>query len=174
MAKIFVIDTCSIIEIRRTALRIPRAKQPEIYNAFTALVDEGILVYPKKVLGELERQTAKISEKRRDLPYEWAKKNAETACRFDIDYEKLREALAVEGVEDLLDPDKPGVEAADPYVLGLAHQLRPEHEPSVITEDRNNAPDKIGLASAVGLVGIPVVPIRAFLLNRRIWRVPSS
>lgn len=173
MPRIWVLDTCSIIEIRRTALQIPKTKQPEIYKQLTALVSEGVLVYPREVLGELERHTEKITgASKRDFPYEWAKENAPTACRFSTDYGKLREALAVDGIEDLLDADNPGVEPADPYVLGLAHQLRDQREPCVITEDRNNAPDKIGLASAVGLIGIPVVPIRAFLLNRRIWRVP--
>jgi Domain of unknown function (DUF4411) len=176
MPDIWVIDTCSVIEIRRTSLQIPRAKQPAIYRALTALVTEGILVYPRQVLAELERQTSTIKAKGQiDLAYEWAHQNAEEACKHATDYRALRDALAVEGVEDLLDSDKAGgVEPADPYVLGLAHQLRGSHEPCVITEDRKNAPDKIGLASAVGLVGIPVVPIRAFLRNRNIWRVPSG
>lgn len=175
MAKLWVIDTSSILEIRRpNPLKIPKARQPAVYTALTALVDEGVLVYPKQVLDELERQTAVIAATgERDLPYEWAKQNAEMACRFDVEHAKLREVLAVDGVEDLLDPDKPGVEPADPYVLALAHQLRDEYEPSVITEDRKNAPDKIGLASAVGLLHLPVVPIRAFLLTRKIWRVPG-
>lgn len=82
----------------------------------------------------------------------------------------LRTVLAVEGVAQLLDPDKPGVEEADPYVLALAHHLIGLGLfARVITEDRVNSPEKIALASACGLVGIPVVPVRAFLLNRQIW-----
>lgn len=168
MPDIWVIDTSSVIEIQRGSLHIPKTKRPEIYRAMTALVTDGALVYPKEVVAELHRQTP-------DLAYEWAKENAAQACAHKLDYEKLREVLAVEGVEELLDQDKAGgVEPADPYVLALAHQLRGSHEPCVITEDRKNAPDKIGLASAAGLVGIPVVPIRAFLRNRNIWRVPSA
>jgi hypothetical protein len=168
MPDLWVIDTSSVIEIQRGSLHIPRPKQIEVYRALTTLVTERTLVYPRQVVAELHRQNP-------DRAYEWAKQNAEQACRHAFDYEKLREVLAVEGVEELLDYEKPGgVEPADPYVLALAHQLRDDHEPCVITEDRKNAPDKIGLASAVGLVGIPVVPIRAFLRNRNIWRVPSA
>ena len=174
MPDLWVIDTSSIIEVRRPTLQIPRAKQPEVFAALTELVNRDVLVFPKKVLAELERQTAAISADRRDLPYEWARDNEVRACHHEFDYEAMTEALAVEGVGEIVDADKPGVEPADPYVLGLAYQLRRAgRDAGVITEDRKNAPDKIGLAPAVGLVGVPSVPMRAFLLNQRIWRVPS-
>lgn len=76
----------------------------------------------------------------------------------------------MEAVGQLLDPDKKSVEPADPYVLALAFQLNQGGDfARVITEDRRDAPDQVALASACGLVGIPVVPTKAFLLNRRIW-----
>ena len=74
------------------------------------------------------------------------------------------------GVAVLLDPDKIGVDEADPYVLALAEHLRQlGNFPRVLTEDRKNRPYKIALAAACGLVGIPVVPIVPFLSSRGIW-----
>lgn len=165
---VWVIDTSSVLEIRR---KLAKEKHAEIYRRLGQLVDDGKLFFPKQVLNELKRQTAEITKGgKRDLPYEWAKQDAEQATRHGTTHAALREVLAVEGVAQLLDPDKAGVEEADPYVLALAHHLIGVGLfARVITEDRVNAPDKIALASACGIVGIPVVPVRAFLLNRRIW-----
>lgn len=172
-ADIWVIDTCSILEIRR---RVPAGKLSEVYRRLGELVDEDILVFPKQVLAELERQTAEITATgRRDLPYEWAQRHAERAVRHGTDHDALRSVLSVVGVEELLDPDKKGVEPADPYVLTLAYHLNAGgHFARVISEDRRNAPDKLALASACGLVGVPVVPVLAFLSSRGIWRPGSS
>lgn len=73
--EIWVVDTSSILEIRRAEgkgqIQIPKAKQAGVYDRLSGLVDAGILVFPKQVLKELERQTAKITAKgKRDLPYE--------------------------------------------------------------------------------------------------------
>lgn len=118
--EISVIDTCSILEIRRPErLNIPKAKQTQIYVRLDELVETGALVYPREVRDELERQTAKITRTGEpDLPYEFVKRNAEKATRHGTDHDALRHILAIPGVEKLLDPDKPGVEPADP--CGLA------------------------------------------------------
>ncbi len=170
-SEIWVIDTSSILELRRKA---PASKQGQIYARLGEMVEADILVYPKEVLDELERRTAEIAGTgRRDLPYEWAKKHEKQATRHGTDYAALRYVLSVEGVAQLLDADNPGVEEADPYVLALAHHLNANDQFSrVVTEDRRNAPDKIALASACGIVGVPVVPMRPFLLNRGIWNGP--
>lgn len=171
-AEVWVIDTCSILEIRRPErLQIPRARQAEIYARLGELVEAGTLVFPREVREELARQTVKItSSGDPDLPYEFVKRNAEKATRHGTDFDALRHVLAIPGVEKLLAPDKPGVEPADPYVLALAHHLNLQDcFARVIPEDRRNFPDKLALASACGLAGVPVVPIAAFLLNRGIW-----
>jgi len=172
---IWVIDTSSILEIRRDEgkgqLQIPKAKQPGVYNALTDLVDEGILVFPKQVLNELENHTAKITATgKRDLPYEWAKANAEEATRFGTDYEALREVLAFAGLEKIVDYEAKGPEVADPWVLALAYSLKQQgYVARVITEDRNNLPDKVALASACGIAGVPQLRAGAFLLHKEIW-----
>lgn len=50
--EIWVIDTCSVIQIRRI---FSPAQQKAVYEALTQKVDAGTLVYPKKVVEELER-----------------------------------------------------------------------------------------------------------------------
>lgn len=166
---VWVIDTSSILEVRR---RIEVAKQPDVYRKLGEFVERDRLYFPRAVLEELERQTANIAKSgRRDLPYEWAKQHAEVATRHGTDHVALRHVLAVDGVADLLDPDKKGVEVADPYVLALAHHLNAHGRfARVITEDRKNAGDKLSLAAACGLVGIPVVPMIPFVASRGIWR----
>lgn len=128
----------------------------------------GELVFPKKVEGELARHTDRIQrEGGRDKPYEFVSRNSDYAARHGDLHEVVRQVLAVAGVTELLDPDKPGVEDADPYVLATAKYLRDcGFTVRILTEDRKNKPNKLSLAAACGLVGIPVVPMQAFLLSR--------
>lgn len=80
MAESWVIDTSSIIEVRRPALQIPAPKLPEVYGRLGELVGQGHLVFPRKVLEELERQAGTIAATgNADLPYEWAREQAEAA-----------------------------------------------------------------------------------------------
>jgi hypothetical protein len=165
---IWVIDNSSLLEVRR---QVPGPDQPDVYSQLGCLVESGVLVYPKEVLEELERNTVEVVGKKgkRDRPYEWAKKHATRATRHGFRYDVLREVLAVPGVAQLVDPSGTKKEA-DPYLLALAYQLRTAGEDArVVTEDRRNAPDKVALASACGLVGIPVVPMKVFLVHLDIW-----
>lgn len=173
--EIWVLDTSSLLEIRRGEgrgqLGIPRAVQPGVYAKLSGLVDEGLLVFPKQVLDELKRQTATITVNGgRDLPYEWAKANAEAATRFRTDYQALREVLSYAGLEKLLDHEAKSVEIADPWVLALAYSLKKQgYAARVVTEDRNNLPGKMALASACGIVDVSQLRAGAFLLHKGIW-----
>jgi hypothetical protein len=165
---LWVIDTSSVLEIRR---RIHTEAQRDVYRRVGELVESDLLFYPKEVLDELKRRTVEIAGKKgkRDLPYDWAAKHAAKGTRHRASFEALRIVLAVPGVAQLIDIGSSKKEA-DAYVLTLAYQLNVGGAfVRVITEDRRNAPDKLALASACGLVGIPVVPVKAFLLNRGIW-----
>lgn len=78
--------------------------------------------------------------------------------------------LAHAGLEKLLDYEAKGVEVADPWVLALAFSLKKQgYAARVVTEDRNNLPDKIALASACGIVDVAQLRARAFLLHKGIW-----
>src|SRR5437867_3120932 len=104
--EVFVIDTSSIIQIRR----LPREQQKPAFDLLTALAASGKLVFPVEVLNELKRWAAETSK---DLPFQWAKQNA-SAARRTASLERVREVLSV--VSDVLDKESQ-VEEADPYVL---------------------------------------------------------
>jgi len=77
--------------------------------------------------------------------------------------DEVKLILAV--VPTVLDPDKDtGVEEADPYVLALAVRLRDGgSDARIVTEEKNDTLRKMSLRTAAGLVGVPSVPLRAFL-----------
>ena len=165
--EVWVVDTCSIIEVRRCA---PKADQPRIYLALTELVVAGHLVFPREVYGELERDN---TPRRIDLPFAWGKKNVDIAARHGTDFEMVRNVLAK--TPRVLDHEKPaGADEADPYVLAVALMLRAAgHETTVITEERKDRPQKMSLNTACGLHRLVCVPIMAFLASRDIWSLPE-
>jgi len=117
-------------------------------------------MFPRQVLGELERVADPFGP---DQQYLWAKRNQATACENDPSLESVKAVLAV--VPRVLDPDKDaGAEEADPYVLAKAHELRRDGtDARIVTEEKNDTPRKMSLRTASGLLGIPSVPLRAFL-----------
>ena len=52
-AIIWVVDTSSIIEIRRS---VPNVRRQSVFGSMSALVTDGRLMYPKQVVDELERR----------------------------------------------------------------------------------------------------------------------
>ncbi len=161
--RIYIIDTCSIIEVRRA---FPRATQRLIYERFTELVGEGILIYPKHVLDELER-TANPLNIASDPPYAWAKANAAEATKTPFSYDTVREVLAHPQARRVLDVYKTsGADEADPYLLALALDLQraeARRSVSVITEEKNDTPDKLSLNSVCGILNIPALPVAPFV-----------
>lgn len=114
---VWVIDTSSIIEVRRSTHKRHRE---QIFREMTRLVTEGRLAYPPQVVAELERSAQPKSP---DPQLVWAKQNASTAhrnggCSLDDVIEVLAE------VPEVLDPSKDaGPDEADPYVLAIAQKL---------------------------------------------------
>ncbi len=164
---IWVIDTCSVIQIRRLAGLDDRRKRA-IYDALTARVAAGTLVYPKKVLEELERNK---NPKKPDPPYEWAHKNEQPACRFGPLFDELREILARPQMDRIFDPNKStGADEADPHVLALAYHLKAQSfDVTVITEESRARPDKMPLNTACALLRIIAIPIEPFLREQGLW-----
>ena len=164
---IWVIDTSSVIHVRRLVGLDDRQKKA-VYDSLTASVESGILVYPKKVLEELERNKL---PKKPDLPYEWAHKNEKQACRFGSLFDELREILAHEQIRRVFDPNKStGADEADPHVLALASYLKKQgHDVTVLSEESRNRPDKMSLQTACALLRIICLPIEPFLREQGLW-----
>lgn len=124
------------------------------------LVNESRLVFPKQFVDELERWADPGSP---DAQYAWAKKNEAKATQYTPTLDQVKEVLSI--VPRVLDPDKDtGVEEADPFVLAIAVRLRLEGKDArIITEEKNDTPRKLSLRTAAGLMGVPSVPLMAFL-----------
>ncbi len=168
MNEIWVLDTSSILEVRR---RIPKEKQDGVFSDLTKLVKSDTLVFPIQVFKELERfSLSNANAKSKDLPFEWTKLNKERATRHNIDYQKLRIILQHPQVSKIVDPDKiGGEEEADPYVLCLAYQLLETHGITVLTEEVKDRPDKISMNTACGLLRLVPLRMMAFLGQQGIW-----
>jgi hypothetical protein len=91
---------------------------------------------------------------------QWAKANEDGICPVDLNI--LCEVLLE--VPEVLDPDKEGVEEADPYVLAVAvGLLREGHDARVVTEEFKTTGSKMNLGSAAGYLRIPSVSLRTLL-----------
>jgi predicted nucleic acid-binding protein len=167
--RIWVIDTASIIELRRG---VPtRVLHTVLVELDTRAID-GAIVYPPEVIEELERGSAPIKKKERpDLPFEWAKRHEALATRHGRLYSEAREILRrVPGLVDHTRVAVGNVDEADPYVVALAVRLKADgHEVRVITEDFNSKPRKMALADAAGVFLVPCVTMRTFLVTEGIW-----
>jgi rRNA maturation endonuclease Nob1 len=154
---IWVIDTSSVIEIRRS---VENPKRVHVFSQMGTLVNGGRLVFPKQVVHELERAADPLSP---DAQYKWAKQNEAKATARVPSLDEVKEVLR--NVPKVLDPDKDtGAEEADPYVLAIAVRLRAEgRDARIVTEEAKDIPRKMSLRTAAGLLGVPSVPLRAFL-----------
>ncbi len=160
--RVFVIDTSSIIEVRRLFSQSSPPQRALVYDRLSAMVRNGTLFFPKKVLDELERGHEAL-EGTEDAPLSWAQEHQSVAVPDSELFEPLRAVLNV--VRTLVDHDSTApVEDADPYVVALAQKLRADgFQVTVIAQDSLDKPDKNSIHSACGLLSIPTVAIRAFL-----------
>lgn len=163
--KVWIIDTCSIIEVRR---KVPTGKQPAVYRKLRRRVEDGSLLFPVEVFDELKRARSTDMTKE-DRPFDFAESTKKTATRLGTDYAYVTQVLAV--TPRVLDHEKVGgADEADPYVLALALKLSHEgHLVTVITEERKDRPDKMSMNTACGLLRLPCVPLDAFLESQGIW-----
>ena len=161
--KVWVFDTSSIIEIRPCVR--PRDRRKTL-DDLTAMVNAGELRFPKQVVPELGRY---ISRGKPNEVHEWAKDNRPKACRHGNLQTVVREMLQAQPqVAQVVDAEKlGGVEEADIYVLALGIHLQQQGKiVTVVTEEKNDEPDKLSLNSACGLLGLPSLPMRPFLRSR--------
>lgn len=160
---VWVIDTSSIIEIRRS---VPTARRPEIFQKLSDLVTAGRVVFTKQVVDELERAADRVNP---DAQYQWAKTNEAKATERAPSFDDIKTVLAL--VPNVLDPDKDsGAEEADPYLLAHATILRNSSvDARMVTQESKDTPRKMSLNTACGLLGIPSVPLAAFLQFERIF-----
>jgi hypothetical protein len=159
---IWILDTSSIIEIRRS---VEAVRRNSVFSGMSGLVGNDRILFPKQVLDELERAA---DPKSPDAQLLWARQHKDKANAHDPSLLEVRDVLAV--VPQVLDPDKDsGAEEADPYLLAMGVHLRAEgSDARVVTQETKDTPRKMSLNTACGLLGIPSVPLSAFLLFEKI------
>jgi hypothetical protein len=159
---LWVIDTSSIIEIRRS---VETTRGPEVFQKLGDLVTADRIIFVKQVVEELERAADPVNP---DAQYQWAKTHEAKATERAPSFDDIKNVLAL--VPKVLDPDKDsGAEEADPYLLALASLLRTEGlDARIVTQETKDTPKKMSLNTACGLLGIPSVPLAAFLQFERI------
>lgn len=153
---VWVLDTSSIIEIRRS---VPTAHRRQLFAQLSALTVEGRMKFPKQVVEELKRAADPDVT---DPLLEWAERVAAEASA-QVDLAKVKVILAE--VPDILDPNKDsGADEADPYVLALAADLRAQgFDARIVTQETKDSPRKMSLRTAAGVLGIPSVPLHGLL-----------
>ena len=160
----FVIDTSSLIEVRRI---VPKARVPAVLRALTRFVDVGELVFPAEVDDELDRFRKPGLE---DPIGDWVAASKRRATRFGPQFEHLKTVLADPQARRVVDPEKDGVDEADPHVLALALALRENADVVVIAQETKDRPDKLSIATACGVLRLVRLPVSAFLYEQGIWR----
>jgi hypothetical protein len=121
----------------------------------TRFVEEGRLLWPPQVEGELTRYQGDPDE-----PTEWIQKNRQGSCAPPLDL--MPEVMATAGaVQD----KKKLEEDADAYVLALAvHVQRTGRKPCVVTNDVRDGRGRVSMASACEkLLGLPTMQLKSFL-----------
>lgn len=150
---VWVVDSSSLILARSLYSRTDHTKA---LDGLGRLVDDGRLVYPREVIGELDRYAGATNP-----ALAWAKQHQAAATARQPSFDRVAEVLA--RVPEVLDADKEGIEEADPYVLAMAEDLRAEHDVRVVTEEFKTTTAKMPLGSAAGYLGIPSVSLKTLL-----------
>lgn len=173
--QIFPIDTSSLIRIREL---FGRGNEGAVLRLLTELATNRQIVYPPEVSEEIERG----ARNDQDPLLRWIRSTREVAERR-ASFDNVRRVLTL--APDLVDADNVH-EEADPYLVALGLDLRPENlmldlersegmstEVIIITDDRIDKPRKLSLATAAGVVGLPSIPMFAFLRGEGL-RPPQS
>ena len=168
---IYVVDTSSVLEIRRLFSQLSRFELKSVYDKLNPLVNNGTLLFPIQVCQELAFGSVNVKGPD-DVPLEWITQHRQRAISDTKLFDHVRRVLEI--APNLVDSDKAqGADEADPWVVGLALSIiESGSRATVITEDRRDRLNKTSIQSACGLLNIPAISIVAFLQFKRL--VPGS
>ena len=139
----YVIDTCSLIEMRRT---YPQDVFPSAWKLLTNLTRTGVLVSVEDVFEELSQFDDEI--------FQWAKEQRHTFLPLSMNIQaRVQEILSVHpGLLDL----KKNKSSADPFVIATAM----EHSCAVVTEEkRSNSPTPRKIPDVCDYHSVECIPI---------------
>lgn len=160
----FVFDTSSLVAIREI---VPVANRRTVLARLLQLVKTGELVFPSEVFDELERHA-----REHDPILDWIHAAKPLATRFGPQFDALRTVMNNPQAKHVIDVDTTsGVDEADPHVLALAVHLRQHANVLVVTEETRDRGDRTSMTTACGVLRLFRLPMRAFLIERRIWPI---
>jgi hypothetical protein len=142
-----VIDTSALIRLK---VLLPVAEQWPLLIRMSALVEAGLLAFPRQVSAEMR------AARHPDAPGVWAAGNRGWSLHPSPRDEFLAEAL---GAAQLVDPNAEAEpEAADPYIVAMALEIEerlPGVQAIVVTEDRvDRMPAKESIVTACERLGL--------------------
>ena len=159
---VWVFDTSALIALKAA---IPREKHERVFKTLTRLARGRRLCFPKEVIGELRRENR---DRRRPRAIDWALEVEQVACRIAPSFADTKAVLA--RIPEIIDPaSESTIEEANPYVLALARALQSNgHDARVVAEETRDAPSKVSIDTACGVLRIPCVRLIEFLEAMRL------
>ena len=115
----YIIDSCSLLSVGECSSTYNKSKS-EILSELCNMIENGNLVYPKQVIGEIERHG-------NEELVSWTKENSKEATRFGTNYETFKEVMSHPIASKVLDIEKKVTDKndeADPYLLELSLTLK--------------------------------------------------
>lgn len=171
MSRVWVADTCSLIEVRRCV--VPSEKRQEhsarkrVFEKLEGLVALGRLVFPHETYNELKEGGAKLKDAGQDHPLQFVER-CKAAGRRAASPDIAKALLADPLIQRVVDRDAEKDEA-DIWVLSLAVELQRQGQAvGVLTEERRDG-TKLSMTTACGLLGLVCLPMKAFLHAEGIW-----
>jgi hypothetical protein len=171
MSRVWVADTCALLEVRRCVIADDGkhiVARKAVFAKLGLLIETQRLIYPKEVWDELKVGNAKLKDPTQDLAFDFAERYKEMAA-MSADLTIVHDLMADTLVRRVIDPDSEDDEA-DIYVLSLAVATkRNGGEVGVLTQERKDLPKKCSVSTACGHLEIVCLPMPAFLHREGIW-----
>jgi hypothetical protein len=151
--RVWVFDASSIIQVKHD---VRAGDQWGVLRGLEELVGAGALAFPREVAREVKAAAHP------DAPGVWlAGVEGKLRHPLDPDVNIVAEVMA-SAAGGVVDAEKPI--DGDPYVLALALQLsRAGYDVSVVTEDVNDRPNRLSMATACDHLGLRHVRLSEFL-----------
>ncbi len=171
MSRIWVADTCALLQVRRCVVPEERrrtvAERRRAFEELGARVEDGRLVFPPETCQELKDGSKKIKTGP-DLPYDFVQKHQKRGKR-PARFETVKRIVADPLLRRVVDPSAEK-EEADVYVLGLALDIRDGgNEVGVLTQERRDLPRKLSMTTACGILELVCLPMEGYLHQEGIW-----
>jgi hypothetical protein len=174
MSRLWVIDTSSIIAVRRVFAITGQKKDSRtlkklVFAAMKDLAKQERLVYPSQVHRELKDENDKSKTPHDDLPFDFVEDTKKIAMKT-ASFDYVKQLMSDTGTRRMIDYEAEDKEEADPYVVAVALELRDQGiDVGVVTQERSDSLGRISMNTVCGLKDLVCVPLRAFLHRENIW-----